>query len=125
MSKLRGARAKAANPSASLLNPPANTALQKSIAHHISTPSVAIGLAGVQGSAGSIGIQGTTTSDYQKAEELKRVRSFVERYVIERAALFRVSHESEDAWTAILDGKRMYAQIALASHTSWKETPER
>lgn len=42
-----------------------------------------------------------------------RFRSFVERYVIERARHFRTDHEGhlEDQWQAIQDAKRMYNLI--------------
>lgn len=42
-----------------------------------------------------------------------RFRSFVERYVIERARLFRADPDghNEDLWTAMLDAKRAYSLI--------------
>lgn len=42
-----------------------------------------------------------------------RFRSFVERYVIERARHFRVDPEghAEDQWAAVQDAKRVYAMI--------------
>lgn len=43
--------------------------------------------------------------------DFDRTRSFVERYVIERATHFRLGFEREDAWTAILDGKTVYEGI--------------
>lgn len=46
-----------------------------------------------------------------------RARSFIERYVIARAPMFRVGFEQEDAWTASLMGKSVYQQIAgVAKH---------
>ena len=60
--------------------------------------------------------KGQTAHSYQDTQEVTRQRSFVERYVIERAATFRAGHESEDAWQAILDGNRMYRQIAHVSN---------
>lgn len=102
MSKLRGAAAKAAGPmpppNVQTLTPAQHTALR----HYKKPPPQPVGGTGVIG-------------DYYQAEETKRVRSFVERYLIERAALFRAGHESEDAWKAILDGKRMYQQVKLAA----------
>lgn len=47
-----------------------------------------------------------------------RFRSFAERYVVERAAHFRVGFEQDDAWKAILDAKTIYGQIAAHAHTS-------
>lgn len=42
-----------------------------------------------------------------------RFRSFVERYVIERAAYFRQDPDglAEDQWRAVQDGKRLYALV--------------
>lgn len=44
-----------------------------------------------------------------------RFRSFAERYIIERASGFRTGHEREDAWTATLDAKTIYGNIARAA----------
>ena len=43
--------------------------------------------------------------------DLDRGRSFIERYVIERATHFRAGHEQEDAWQAALDAKSIYRNI--------------
>lgn len=45
------------------------------------------------------------------SQDFDRTRSFVERYVLERAAHFRLGFEKEDAWIAILDGKTIYDGI--------------
>lgn len=47
--------------------------------------------------------------------EAARFRSFAERYVAARAALFSVEHEREDAWKCILNAKSVYKQIAAAA----------
>lgn len=41
----------------------------------------------------------------------QRFRSFAERYVIARADKFRVGHEAEDGWHALMDAKRLYTMI--------------
>jgi hypothetical protein len=122
MSTLRGARAKAANPEplpagigVPMTLPPsiaasaANTRLQKAVA----------GIAAGQGT-GAIGVMHPAIKGVD-TQDVTRLRSFIERYVIERAALFRADHESEDGWRAILDGKRMYTQIAYTSKQIIKE----
>lgn len=43
-----------------------------------------------------------------------RARSFIERYVVARAAHFRFGKEDEDGWTAILQGMSVYKKIAEA-----------
>lgn len=48
----------------------------------------------------------------------ERFRSFAERYVIARASLFRVGHEQEDAWAAMLDAKSIYQQIARVGQSA-------
>lgn len=40
-----------------------------------------------------------------------RFRSFAERYLIARAANFRVGHEVEDAWACTMDARTVYAMI--------------
>lgn len=45
-------------------------------------------------------------------EEVKRFRSFAERYVIERAAQFRADHELEDAWECVSAAKTVYKMAA-------------
>lgn len=49
------------------------------------------------------------------SEQYDRVRSFMERYVIERAGSFRADHEDEDMWHAVLAARRAYKLIAQAS----------
>lgn len=44
-------------------------------------------------------------------QEQARVRSFIERYVIARAASFVVGQEEEDAWRIMLQGKSIYKRI--------------
>lgn len=46
-------------------------------------------------------------------DEYTRSRSFVERYVIERAAHFAVGNERKDAYQAALDGYSIYEQMGL------------
>lgn len=41
-----------------------------------------------------------------------RFRSYAERYVVARAANFRVGHEDEDAWQATLEAQGAYKRIA-------------
>lgn len=50
--------------------------------------------------------------------DLDRARSFMERYIIARAPLFRVGFEEEDAWKAILAAKSIYRSIAQQSKTA-------
>lgn len=68
-----------------------------------------VGGSGVIGGSGSggIGTQNGKRSD-------PRFRSFVERYVVARAGLFRVDPDghAEDMWACILDAKRCYQLIA-------------
>lgn len=45
----------------------------------------------------------------------QRFRSFAERYVITRAATFRVGHEVDDGWAAVLDARQLYKAIRTAS----------
>lgn len=47
--------------------------------------------------------------------EAARFRSFAERYVAARAALFSVENEREDAWKCILNAKSVYKQISAVS----------
>lgn len=47
-----------------------------------------------------------------------RARSFIERYVIARAAAFRVGHEEADAWEATQMGKNVYRSIANVAKTA-------
>lgn len=42
------------------------------------------------------------------SEPYTRRTSFVERYVIERASTFRLGHEKEDAWSAVLSAQSIY-----------------
>lgn len=44
--------------------------------------------------------------------EMSRFRSFAERYVIARAATFRVDHEEADSWECILRAKSVYKMIS-------------
>lgn len=55
-----------------------------------------------------------------------RFRSFVERYVIERAAFFRVDPEGhmEDQWQCIQDAKRVYALIKRVGEGAANEEAE-
>lgn len=58
-------------------------------------------------------------SNYDEA----RVRSFIERYVIERASTFRQDKEQEDGWKTIQMGISLYKMIEqqgkqLASNNS-------
>lgn len=55
-----------------------------------------------------------------------RFRSFVERYVIERAAFFRTDPEGhmEDQWQCILDAKRVYALINRVGQGAAEEDSE-
>jgi hypothetical protein len=41
----------------------------------------------------------------------QRFRSFVERYLIERASTFQPGKEREDAWLCVQDAKTIYANI--------------
>lgn len=50
--------------------------------------------------------------------EFDRFRSFTERYLIERASMFRAGHEQQDAWLCIQDAKRIYKMIEQASGNS-------
>lgn len=52
-----------------------------------------------------------------------RVRSFMERYVIERAGSFRADHEDEDMWHAVLSARRAYRLIAHASQDAEVKLP--
>lgn len=47
--------------------------------------------------------------------DLDRPRSFIERYVIERATHFRAGFEKEDAWKAAQDGRSIYGMIGDAA----------
>lgn len=47
--------------------------------------------------------------------DFDRFRSFAERYIVERAATFTKGKEREEAWTATLDAKTIYHNIARAS----------
>ncbi len=42
-----------------------------------------------------------------------RFRSFAERYIVARAATFRVGHEAEDGWLALLDARRLYTMARV------------
>lgn len=44
--------------------------------------------------------------------DFDRFRSFAERYVVARAEHFRIGHEREDAWSATMDAKTVYGNIA-------------
>lgn len=48
----------------------------------------------------------------------ERFRLFTERYVIQRAPFFRVGHEQEDAWAAMLDARNVYQRIATMDETA-------
>lgn len=50
-----------------------------------------------------------------------RFRSFAERYIIERASTFRTGYEREEAWTATLDAKTIYGNIARAAQDAEPE----
>lgn len=50
-----------------------------------------------------------------------RFRSFCERYVIARAATFRVGHEEEDIWTCMLNAKSAYRRIEAMGRGVTKE----
>jgi hypothetical protein len=41
-----------------------------------------------------------------------RFRSFMERYLIERASSFTKGNELEDAWNAMLDAQTLYKKMA-------------
>lgn len=69
-----------------------------------------IGLTGPAGAA----VHNATQSLVEHSEEAKRFRSFAERYVIQRASMFRVGFEKEDAFAAVMDAKTVYKQIELA-----------
>lgn len=58
----------------------------------------------------------------QKASEpyTRRV-SFVERYVIERASTFRLGHEKEDAWSAVLSAQSIYNIIQQQGERAERE----
>lgn len=47
-----------------------------------------------------------------------RFRSFAERYVIARAAFFRLGHEEEDAWAAVATAKSVYRMAASMGKTA-------
>lgn len=49
---------------------------------------------------------------YNEGITTTRFRSFLERYLIERAGHFRVGHEKEDAWMALSDATMIYKNIA-------------
>lgn len=53
------------------------------------------------------------------ATERTLFRSFAERYVVERASTFRVGHEDEDGWKAILHSKTIYKQIHNLADATW------
>lgn len=49
--------------------------------------------------------------DWKMAEEYDRFASFAERYVVARAPLFRLGHETEDGWKALKDAEVLYNRI--------------
>jgi hypothetical protein len=53
---------------------------------------------------------------HNEGQNMAGIQSFLERYVIERAGSFRVGHEGEDTWKAILDGRRAFEQIQRTAH---------
>lgn len=52
-----------------------------------------------------------------------RFRSFAERYLVARASSFRVGHEEEDGWKAILDAKTLYNMVDQVSRGVDKPDP--
>lgn len=55
--------------------------------------------------------------------DFDRFRSFAERYIVERAATFTKGKEREEAWTATLDAKTIYHNIARASRDVDQDQP--
>lgn len=51
-----------------------------------------------------------TPKQHQRPSD-PRFRSFAERYIITRSAMFRPGHEAEDSWNCLLDAKRIYAMV--------------
>lgn len=51
------------------------------------------------------------------ADNFDRFRSFAERYVISRAASFRVGHEEEDGYMAVLQARTIYNNIQVQSES--------
>lgn len=48
----------------------------------------------------------------------ERARSFIERYVIARAAHFELGNEQHDAWAAAQMGRNIYRNIAEVARTA-------
>lgn len=59
-----------------------------------------------------------------ETEESRRFRSFAERYVVERARLFRPEFEADDAWACVLAAKTAYKMINRQAGEFRAETNE-
>lgn len=58
------------------------------------------------------GVTGAQSSGVgQMAEPVDRFRSFAERYLVARAASFRVGNELQDAWNTVQDASKVYDMI--------------
>lgn len=82
---------------------------------------------GVHGPHGMTGVQGASsypTGVMNVAEIERRLSSFIERYVVERAGSFRAGFEKEDGFTAIQDANTLYELIEARTHDSLRKRTE-
>lgn len=54
-------------------------------------------------------------------QEQTRFRSFVERFLVERASAFDKNNVDKDVWEALMQAKTAYSQIALISESMYPD----